>query len=144
MIHGLLANDKDAPRAIQRLVHLATRMPESTRALWATRFCHVYGELAGQRRVDIAEIQAHMVMVDDTFGFCPGCREIGIKVSHIKESGKCPKCAREFKYVTSREKTPAMVARTRQKLPALTFVDYDDYERLTGKKKAETLFKDIP
>ncbi|HNT00240.1 MAG TPA: hypothetical protein PLJ27_14995 [Polyangiaceae bacterium] len=58
MIHGLLANDKDAPRAIQRLVHLATRMPESTRALWATRFCHVYGELAGQRRVDIAEIQA--------------------------------------------------------------------------------------
>lgn len=90
--------------------------------------------------VDIAEIQNHIVIVDDKFGFCPGCREIGLKIENIN---KCPKCEREFKFVSSREKTPAMVMRTRKKLPKLTFVDYDDYERLTGKKKAETLFKDI-
>lgn len=58
MLDGLFTNEKDAPQAIQRLVRLATRMPESTRALWATRFSHVYGELAGQRRVDTAEVQA--------------------------------------------------------------------------------------
>ena len=89
---------------------------------------------------DITEIQEHMVVVDDSFGFCPGCREIGLKIESLS---RCPKCQREFRYVTSRDKTPAMVNRTRKKLPALTFVDYDDYERLTGKKKAETLFKGI-
>jgi uncharacterized Zn finger protein (UPF0148 family) len=92
------------------------------------------------QEVDIAEIQAHIVVVDDKFGFCPGCREIGIKLEGLHT---CPSCGREFKYVTSRDKTPAMVMRTRKKLPGLAFVDYDDYERLTGKKKAETLFKNI-
>ncbi len=92
------------------------------------------------KEVDLAEIQAHIIIVDDIFGFCPGCREIGIKLEDLK---KCPKCGREFKYVTSREKSPAMVMRTRRKLPDLIFVDYDDFDRLTGKKKAETLFKDI-
>jgi hypothetical protein len=90
--------------------------------------------------VDISEIQSHIIVVDDKFGFCTGCREIGIKIEGLQ---KCPKCGREFKYVTSRDKSPAMVMRTKKKLPGLTFVDYDDYDRLTGKKKAETLFKKV-
>ncbi|MCX7680121.1 MAG: hypothetical protein N2316_13020 [Spirochaetes bacterium] len=90
--------------------------------------------------VDITDVQSHIVVIDEKFGFCPGCREIGIKIEGLQ---KCPKCSREFKYVTSRDKSPAMVMRTKKKLPHLTFVDYDDYERVTGKKKAEMLFKNI-
>jgi hypothetical protein len=33
-----------------------------------------------------------------------------------------------------------VVMRSMRKLPELVFVDYDDYERVTGKKKAESLF----
>lgn len=90
--------------------------------------------------VDIEEIQNRIVVVDEKFGFCTGCKEIGIKLEGLHA---CPKCGREFKYVTTRDKSPAMVMRTKKKLPHLTFVDYDDYERVTGKKKAETLFKKI-
>ena len=90
--------------------------------------------------VDIKEIQDHIIIVDDKFGFCPGCREIGIDIMNIK---KCPKCGREIKYITSREKGFDIVMRTRKKLPELTYVDCGDYERITGKKKAETLFKGI-
>ena len=79
--------------------------------------------------------------VDDKFGFCPGCREMGIKLEGLKT---CPKCGREFKYVTAHDsKGPKgfeMVGRIRKKLPHLAFVDYDDYERISGKKKAESLF----
>ncbi|HSV97147.1 MAG TPA: hypothetical protein VLM75_09455 [Spirochaetota bacterium] len=91
--------------------------------------------------VDLAEIQSHIITVDDKFGFCPGCREMGIRLEGLK---KCPKCDREFKYVTAHESRGAkgfeMVGRIRKKLPHLVFVDYDDYERISGKKKAESLF----
>lgn len=58
MLDGIFTNEKVASGAIHGFVRLANRMPESTRALWATRFSHIYGELAGQRRVDTAEVQA--------------------------------------------------------------------------------------
>ena len=91
--------------------------------------------------VDIHEIQDHLIMVDDQLGFCPKCKKIGIP---LKDLTKCPSCGIEFRYVTSKDARGGrsdIVTRTRKKLPELTFVDYDDYERLTGKEKAESLFK---
>ncbi|MBN2401133.1 MAG: hypothetical protein JXN64_01920 [Spirochaetes bacterium] len=94
---------------------------------------------------DTETIQQSILIVDDKFGFCPGCKEMGIKLDNLKS---CPKCTREFQYVTSREarggeKALAFVARIIKKLPALTFVDYDDYEYITRKKRAEGLFSGI-
>jgi hypothetical protein len=96
--------------------------------------------------VDIKELQEHVIIVDDRFGFCPGCRELGIRIDDLK---KCPKCGREFKYVTSRESAQGggkgfeVIMRIKKKMPHLTFIDYGDYERVTGRKKAESLFKGI-
>jgi hypothetical protein len=95
--------------------------------------------------VDIKKIQESMLVVDDKFGFCPACKEVGIIIENLKS---CPKCKREFKYVTSREarsgeKGVAFVSRIMRKLPGLIFVDYDDYEYITRKKKAEGLFSGI-
>ncbi len=95
--------------------------------------------------IDIAEIQNSILVIDDKFGFCPGCKEMGIKLEDLKN---CPKCEREFNYITSREakgggKGHTFVTRALKKLPDCTFVDYDDYERITSKKKAESLFKEI-
>ena len=91
--------------------------------------------------VDIHEIQEHIIMVDDMFGHCPKCKKIGIELKELKN---CPSCGMVFKYVTSKEAKGGrseIVTRIRKKLPALTFIDYDDYEHLTGKEKAENLFK---
>jgi hypothetical protein len=96
-------------------------------------------------KVDTKVIQDSILIVDDKFGFCPACKEIGIKLEGLKE---CPKCGRNFRYMTSREaKTGergiAFVTRVMNKLPDFTFVDYDDYTYLSGKKKAEGLFGGI-
>ena len=94
--------------------------------------------------VDITEIENNIVTIDDKFGFCPGCKEMGIKLDNLKD---CPNCGREFKYMTSREAKGAnghiFVKRAFTKLPDLIFVDFDDYERVTSKKKAEDLFGGI-
>jgi len=59
---------REAPEALQQFVNATSRMPESTRALWSTRFSHVYGDLAGQRAVDLGAIKtwAGADSVDDT------------------------------------------------------------------------------
>ena len=67
--------------------------------------------------IDVSEIKNSILTVDDKFGFCPGCKEIGIKLEKLKD---CPKCGRNFKYVSSREsKGPnghKFVERTRKNL----------------------------
>lgn len=45
------------PKAIRELVAATERMPESTRALWSTRFEHVYGDLSGQRAVTVDDLR---------------------------------------------------------------------------------------
>lgn len=92
------------------------------------------------KEIDIEDVKNHIIMVEDKFGHCPGCKQIGIELKDLK---KCPGCGRSFKFVTSKDARGGkvdIVARTRKKLPDLVFVDYEDYERVTGKKKAESLF----
>ena len=91
--------------------------------------------------VDINKIQEHIVLVDDLSGYCPKCKKIGIDIKEVKN---CPSCEREFKYVTSTESKGGksdIVMRIKKKIPHLIFVDYNDYERLTGRDKAQSLFK---
>jgi len=90
--------------------------------------------------IDINDIKEHIIMVDDRYAHCPGCKKIGIE---LKDLTKCPSCEREIKYVTSKDAKGGkheIVMRTRKKLPDLIFVDYDDYLRVTGKNTAESLF----
>ena len=92
------------------------------------------------KEIDIEDVKNHIIMVEDKFGHCPGCKQIGIELKELK---KCPGCGRAFKFATSKDARGGkvdIVVRTRKKLPDLVFVDYDDYERVTGKKKAESLF----
>lgn len=96
------------------------------------------------QEADIKDVQEHIVMADDLFAFCPGCKTPGIKLQQLT---KCPNCSREFKYVTSKDarggKGADVVMRLRKKLPHLIFVDYDDFERLSSKNKAADLFKNM-
>ena len=96
------------------------------------------------QEVDIKDVQEHILMADDLFGFCPSCKTPGLKLHDLN---KCPNCSREFKYVTSKDakgsKSAEVVMRLKKKLPNLIFVDYDDYERLSSKNKAADLFKNM-
>lgn len=94
--------------------------------------------------VDINNIINSVLIVDEQLGFCPGCKRVGIKIDNIKV---CPGCGRDFKYATARDakgvKGFETVARIIRKLPGLIFIDYEDYERLTRRNKAEGLFGGI-
>jgi uncharacterized Zn finger protein (UPF0148 family) len=92
------------------------------------------------QEISIDEIKEQIVIVDDTFGHCPNCKEIGIELKGLTH---CPSCSREFNYVTSKEASHGkhdIVVRIRKKLPHMTFVDYDDYIKAVGQKDAQNLF----
>ncbi len=92
---------------------------------------------------DLEEVQKHLLILGDVSGDCAACRELGIAYLTAKE---CPRCKTAFKYVTSRrlETHPGerfqIVARLRDKRPDLVFLDYEDYKRTLGRKKAREFF----
>jgi len=96
------------------------------------------------RDFDLDEVQQHLLILGDVSGDCAACRELGIKYLEAKE---CPRCKTAFKYVTSRrlELNPSerfrIVARLRERRPDLLFIDYEDYKRTLGRKKAREFFE---
>ena len=93
---------------------------------------------------DIEEVEKHLLIVGDVSGDCAACRELGISYQEARE---CPKCKTAFKYVTSRRLEThsgerfQIVSRMRQRRPDLTFLDYEDYKRTLGRKKARDFFE---
>lgn len=95
------------------------------------------------RLFDIEEIQKHLLIVGDLVADCANCREIGLDPY---QTHTCPKCGTPFKYVSSRrtETHPGerfqIVRRVLERKPDLIFIDYTDYSKLTGQKKARDFF----
>ena len=93
---------------------------------------------------DLEEVQKHLLILGDVSGDCASCRELGI---HYLEAKECPQCKTAFKYVTSRrlETHPGerfqLASRLRGKRPDLVFIDYEDYKRTLGRKKARDFFE---
>ena len=93
---------------------------------------------------DVEEVQKHLLILGDLTGDCASWRELGI---HYQEARECPKCNTSFKYVTSRrlETHPGerfqIASRLRDTRPDLVFIDYDDYKRTLGRKKARDFFE---
>ena len=92
--------------------------------------------------VDIEGIKKHLVIAGDLMGDCASCRELGIKYAQEKF---CPGCKTEFRFITARAAVGSMksmggvVKRIKDRRPDLTFVDYDDFQSLTGKMSARDL-----
>jgi hypothetical protein len=94
---------------------------------------------------DLSEIQKHLLIVGDVKGDCGSCREFGLDYKTVTT---CPNCKSEFTYITSRrfESNPGerfqIVKRLGLIRHDLTWVDYDDYRKLTGRQKAQEFFSD--
>lgn len=92
---------------------------------------------------DLEEVEKHLLILGDLTGDCAACRELGIPYQSARE---CPRCKTVFKYVTSRrlETHPGerfqIVSRLRSIRPELVFIDYEDYKKTAGRKKAREFF----
>lgn len=95
------------------------------------------------REMDLDEIHKHLLIMGDLTGDCAPCRALGID---FYKAGVCPECGTPFKFLTSRrlENHPGerfqLVRRMGEKRPDLTFIDYGDYQKLMGQKKAREFF----
>ena len=95
------------------------------------------------REYDIQEVEKHLLIMGDLSGDCASCRELGIDSYSAKV---CPKCGTPFKYLTSRRlevhvgERFHLVRRMQEKRPDLIFIDFTDYTKTLGQKKARDFF----
>lgn len=75
----------------------------------------------------------------DLSASCSKCNHIGIKI----EMAKCPECQTEFKYISFRTLKDNMpkILKLYDSRSELTFIDFDDFKKVTGAAKAEDFFK---
>lgn len=91
---------------------------------------------------DLEEIKRQLLLVGDLSADCGACRELGLNVA----DATCKSCGVAFKYVTSRRADTnaaerfKIVKRIKEKRPDLIFIDYGDYDKLLGQKKAREFF----
>ena len=95
------------------------------------------------KKFDIEEVRSHLLIAGDLTGDCAACRALGIDVMSARE---CPECHTPFKYLSSRrlELHPGerfqFAVRMSQKRPDLILLDYTDYTKTLGQKKARDFF----
>ncbi len=95
------------------------------------------------KKFDIEEIGRHLLILGDLSADCGACRALGLDSANERQ---CPQCGTLFKFVTSRrienhpgERFP-IVARCLDRRPDLIFIDYGDYSKIVGQKKARDFF----
>lgn len=92
---------------------------------------------------DIEDVRKHLLIMGDLKGDCGACRALGID---SYSAAQCPECGTPFKYVTSRrlEANPGerfqLARRLYEKRQDLIFIDYTDYTKVLGQKKARDFF----
>jgi len=92
----------------------------------------------------IEDVDEHLLIVGDVCGDCARCKEVGLEFSVVKE---CPHCHTPFKYISSRNATGSTDRRFHEakrilhKRSDLTFIDYDDYKKMSGRNKAKKFFE---
>ena len=91
----------------------------------------------------LPEILAHLLITGDLTADCAACRALGIDAYSAKN---CPQCGTEFKYAASRRlDTHAgerfqWARRMHEKRPDLILLDYSDFMKAQGQKKARDFF----
>ena len=98
--------------------------------------------IRGWLYLDVNEIKNKLLLIEDIYGMCANCKQLGI--NYVKEP-KCPKCNTEFKYITSSLKKDSEIAQIaarikKENLP-LILIDKNDYERASAKDLIHDLFK---
>lgn len=92
---------------------------------------------------DLEDVEKHLLIVGDVSADCASCRQLGLDPVTTKQ---CPQCGTIFKYLTSRRLEEhagerfAFARKMSQKRPDLVLLDYSDYTKCLGQKKARDFF----
>jgi hypothetical protein len=89
------------------------------------------------KQLDIKDIQLHLLVFGELSGECYNCHNIGLS----SDTQTCPECMARFKYIGFRRKSvdAATLKRFTEKHPQVTFIDFDDFKKLTSKDQARKL-----
>lgn len=95
--------------------------------------------LRAYQKFDMDEVKSHLLICGELSAHCAQCNTLGLKF----DTSRCPQCQAEFKYITFRNIKENMpkIQKLNETNPRLTFVDYDDFKRITGRLKAQEFFK---
>ena len=91
----------------------------------------------------IDEVKKHLLIMGDLTGDCGACRMLGI---NFYKAQTCPECGTPFKYLSSRrfESHPGerfqLAIRMHERRPDLVLIDFADYTKAMGHKKARDFF----
>ncbi|MDD5583935.1 MAG: hypothetical protein PHV55_02625 [Candidatus Omnitrophica bacterium] len=86
--------------------------------------------------LDLEDIEKHLIVVGELSSDCFACRKVGID----SKAHTCPGCGVTFKYMGFRRHADGgYVHKMREELPHLTFIDFEDFKKLIGKREARKL-----
>lgn len=81
-------------------------------------------------KVNISDVQKHLLLIDDLYGSCANCKQIGL---NFLKDPVCPNCNVKFKYLATRLKSPAELNKILNRIEkeglSFTLVDRDDFDR---------------
>ncbi len=89
----------------------------------------------------VDEVRQHLLLVDDLYGSCGNCKQLGL--NYVKDA-KCSGCGTTFRYLATKLRNPADVAKILSRIKKeslnLTVIDRDDFERAEAKDALNNLF----
>lgn len=92
--------------------------------------------------VDPIEIKKHLLLIDDLYGSCANCKQLGLNFLKDKE---CPGCKTTFKYVATNLKNMDGIKKILNRIEdmnlKLTLIEKEDYTIATAKDAVKDLFK---
>ncbi|MBI38546.1 MAG: hypothetical protein CMF59_03030 [Leptospiraceae bacterium] len=95
------------------------------------------------QQLDLNTLKQHLLLIDDLYGTCAACNQIGL--NYLKDKS-CSGCGTEFKYLATRLKDPAetgkILRRIEKEKLGLTLIDREDYEKAMAEKNIGSLFKE--
>lgn len=88
------------------------------------------------KEFDLKEVEKHLIVMGELSAECFSCHKVGIEA----KTAQCPQCGAHFKYMGFRRKLNMnYLHKLKEELPYMTFIDFDDFKRATGKSAARNL-----
>lgn len=91
--------------------------------------------------LDPDTIRKHLILIEDLYGMCANCKQIGL--NYLKDKS-CPGCNTQFRYVATKLKKSHEIAKILSRIKKenlqLTLIDRDDFDRASAKDALGDLF----
>ncbi|MCB1160318.1 MAG: hypothetical protein KDK45_22640 [Leptospiraceae bacterium] len=95
------------------------------------------------KKMDVQEIKDHLITVDDLYGTCGKCKQLGLNYTKDR---KCKNCGTEFRYITSTSKDKQDIIKILERIKkdslSLTVIEREDYVKADAFNSIKGLFKE--